>query len=273
MIPGAKKGHGSMSDIKPRYDADGYVAGVPILDADEVAWHRGQLEAAEAKVGPLHYQHKIHTALESAWQLASHPRVIETVQQILGPDVLLHNATYIIKEPATKSFVSWHQDLTYWGFSGDEQVSMWLALSPADEVSGCMRFLPGSHNWGKQNHQPTQDPDNVLLQGQTISDVDESSAVHGKLQAGEASFHHGWVMHCSTENNADDRRIGFNAQYIVPSMQQVKNEDDSAILLCGKDDYGYYREDVPASSPELDEAAFAHQRELNRRYVETAGTR
>ena len=77
--------------------------------------------------------------------------VVETldlVEKILGSNILLHNTTFIIKEADTTSHVSWHQDLTYWRFSHDDQVSVWLALSPANELSGALQMIPKSHTPG-----------------------------------------------------------------------------------------------------------------------------
>ena len=81
------------------------------------------------KIGSLHYKSKAHTILTSPLQLATDPTVLDIVESMIGPDILLYNVTYIIKEVNAPSHVSWHQDLTYWGLSHDDKVSMWLALS------------------------------------------------------------------------------------------------------------------------------------------------
>ena len=143
-------------------------------------------------------------------------------------------------------FVSWHQDLTYWGFDGTEQASAWLALSPATAESGCMQMIPGSHRQGLREQITWDDPDNVLLQSQTIEDVREEDAVLCPLAPGQASIHHGWTIHASHPNTSDDRRIGVNIQYITPKMKQVKAKSDSAMLLRGEDRYGHFEADTPA---------------------------
>ena len=74
------------------------------------------------------------------------PSVLNMVEQMIGPNILLYNVTYIMKEARAPSHVVWHQDLTYWGSSHDDQVSMWLALSPATTQSGLVRMIPGLHN-------------------------------------------------------------------------------------------------------------------------------
>ena len=234
-------------DLAQCYIRDGFIAGAPVLSAHAAAHHRQILEDTEAQVGALHYHSKVHTILRSPYELATHPTLLDLVEEILGPDILLYNVTYVIKEPATPAFVSWHQDLTYWGFDGDEQVSAWLALSVASAQSGCMRMIPGSHTRGICDQATGNDPDNVLLQSQTIENVREEDAVLCPLKPGEASLHHGWTIHASSPNTSDDRRIGLNIQYINPRMRQKKSDSDSAMLIRGKDRYGHYETDQPAT--------------------------
>lgn len=253
------------------YGRDGFLSPVRILSSEEALGHRQRLEEAESKIGPLHYKAKVHTVLRSPYELAAHPRVLDVVEDLIGPDILLHNATYIIKEPRSASHVSWHQDLTYWGFDSDDQVTMWLALSPANKESGCMRMVPGSHLNGRFEHKTGVDPSNVLLQAQTVDGVDESSAVHCQLEPGEASFHHGWTLHASMPNNSDDRRIGLNVQYLAPHVRQTKHSGDTTMLVRGVDEHRNFGSDIPPSS-DLEPEALRRFEELDRLYRETAGS-
>lgn len=253
------------------WDRDGYVSPVRLIDHDAALAHRARMDAAEAKIGPLHYRNKMHTTFTSALELATLPSALDVVEALIGPDILLYNVTYIVKEPHTASHVSWHQDLTYWGLSHDDQVSMWLALSPATELSGCMRMVPGSHKGGRVDHETTQDDSNVLLQGQTVKGVREAEAVLCPLQPGEASFHHGWTLHASMPNVSDDRRIGLNIQYIAPHVRQTKHDLDTAMLVRGQDVHRHYDYDIPAET-DFDPVALARQDELTARHRKIAGT-
>lgn len=258
-------------DLAAAYTRDGYVSGVEIVSQTEAAEHRAALEAAEAAHGPLHYKAKMHTIMRSPLALATHPRVLDAVEALIGPDILLYDVGYIIKEPRTESHVSWHQDLTFWGLDDDAQVSLWLALSPATETSGCMRMIPGSHTGGMVTHKTTDDEDNVLLQGQTVDGVTEDQAVMCPLAPGEASFHHGWVLHASMPNHSDDRRIGLNAQFIAPHVRQTKHDKDTAMLVRGQDRYGHFAADHPATD-DFEAAALPRWYELNDLHVATQGT-
>ncbi len=260
-----------LMNYSAQYNARGYLSGIDIIDADEAGKHRAQLEQAEQKIGPMHYLSKVHTILSSPAQLASHPRILDVVEQLIGPDILIYNVTYIIKEANTKSHVSWHQDLTYWGLDSDDQVSVWLALSDASESSGCMRVIPGSHRLGRQHHILGEDDDNnVLFQNQRVADVDESKAVAAELKPGQASFHHGWLLHGSSPNQSADRRIGLNIQYIAPHVRQTKVQGFTALLARGVDRHQLYGSDLAATN-DLEPAAMQRRVDLERLYHDTAG--
>jgi len=254
-----------------QYDTRGYLSGIDIIDADEASKHRAQLEHAEQKIGPMHYLTKVHTILSSPAQLAIHPRILDVVEQLIGPDILIYNVTYIIKEASTKSHVSWHQDLTYWGLDSDDQVSVWLALSDASNSSGCMRMIPGSHRLGRQHHILGEDDENnVLFQNQRVADVDESKAVTAELRPGQASFHHGRLLHSSAPNLSDDRRIGLNIQYIAPHVRQTKLPGFTALLARGADRHHHYDNDVAATC-DLDPAAMQRRKALEQLHYSIAG--
>ena len=262
---------GHRAHIVERYRQDGYLSRVRIIDAADAAHHRRRLEDAEAVYGPLHYKAKVHTILRSPLELAIHKPVLDIVEALIGPNILLWNSTYIIKEPRNPSHVSWHQDLTYWGLSGDDQVSVWLALSPANEANGCMRLVPGSHREGRRDHRIADSKTNLLFQGQTVEGVDESQAVYCPLLPGEASFHHGWTVHSSPPNRSDERRIGLNVQYLATHICQTKHDRDTAIVVRGVDAYVNFGADIPAQG-DLEPQALARHQELDRLYRETAGS-
>lgn len=256
-----------LADLAESYRRDGFVAPVRVVDAESAREHRGRLEWAEAQIGPLHYKDKVHAVLRSPWELATTPALLDAVEACIGPDILLYNASYIVKEPGAAAKVNWHQDLTYWGLSDDDaQVSAWIALAPATPESGCMRMVPGSHLTGRVEHVTPErrGDDDVLDLGQYIDDVDEAAAVHVPLEPGEASLHHGWTVHASSPNDSADRRIGLNIQYLAPHCRQVMHDDDTAILVRGRDDHRHFGVDEPAQV-DLDPAALDRQRRARAR--------
>lgn len=258
-------------NLKRDYDRLGFLFPVDVLDSKHARQHRQCLQAAEAQLGTLHYKAKMHTILRSPYQLATLPKILDVVEQLIGTDILLYNTTYIIKEANTPAHVSWHQDLTYWGLDSDQQVSVWLALSVTDEQSGCMRMLPGSHINGPLEHDISkQDKNNVLFQSQQVHGVNEQDAVYCPLKPGQASFHHGWTLHSSLPNRSHQRRIGLNIQYIAPHVRQTKLPGYSALLVRGTDRFHHYEEETPATS-DLDPTALIWREQKEQLHLRIAG--
>jgi ectoine hydroxylase-related dioxygenase (phytanoyl-CoA dioxygenase family) len=142
--------------------------------------------------------------------------------------------------------VSWHQDLNYWGLDGEQEVTAWIALTPATVETGCMRFVPGSHLKKVVPHVDSFAQDNLLSRGQEIAvDVDEASAVNVVLRAGQASFHHGHMFHASGPNRTNTRRVGAAIRFVAPSMKQVSGERLLVSHVSGKDEYGHFEHMPP----------------------------
>jgi len=232
------------------------------MSSDKAAQHRAAFEQGEAELGPLHYIDKVHTVMRSPFEIVSDPGVLDVVESMIGPNILLYNSTYIVKEPGAPSFVAWHQDLTYWGLSDpDAQVSMWFALAPATVESGCMSMIPGSHTNGRVDHVEDVSDENLLLLGQRMENVDASAALPYELAPGEASFHHGWTVHASGPNTSTGRRIGLNVQYVAPHNTQT-GVPPTATLVRGVDVYGHFETETPAHT-DYDPEAVRRWRELD----------
>ena len=247
----------STDELRDEYRRNGFVTAVQLMSSDDAFEHRRLLEDVEETVGSLHYIDKVHTALQSPFELATMPAVLDVIEALIGPDILLYNSTFIIKEPGAATKVNWHQDLTYWGLADDDaQVSMWLALAPTTSESGAMMMLPGSHLGGGIEHETDSDDGNLLLLGQQITGLDTSAHQLCDLEPGQASFHHGWTVHSSQPNVSNDRRIGLNVQYLAPHNRMDAGVPASALLVRGTDPHGHFAVDSPPTE-QLDEAALA----------------
>jgi hypothetical protein len=254
-------------DIAARFARDGYVFPVEVLSRARAAAYRRELEALERRAGgrslgnksQLNYPHVI---FGFAHEIVRHPRLLDAVEAILGPDILVWGATFFIKEPHSESYVSWHQDLRYWGLDGDAEVSAWLALGPVTEENGCMRFLPGSHQGGLLAHRDTFAADSVLTRGQEAAvEIKEEATVPVPLAPGQASFHHGRLLHASGANRSDARRVGLAINYIAPRMRQVVAKEDFAMLVRGADRHGHFHL-VPPPGEDLSQAALTWHRRI-----------
>ena len=239
------------SEQAARYHDDRVVFPIDILSPDEAADYRARLAVVEAWHDAREIAEKPYLTLTMADELTHHPRLLDAVEDVIGPDLLLWNGGFIIKEPHDGVFVHWHQDLTYWGIGpADHIVAAWLALSPVTPENGCVRAIPGSHRDGILPHVDTFDKRSLARRGQHVaSEIDKDRAVDIVLRPGQMSLHHGHLIHASSPNRSDERRIGFNLQFITPSVRQTAIDDDSAMLVRGHDRFGHF---APETRPRTD---------------------
>jgi non-haem Fe2+, alpha-ketoglutarate-dependent halogenase len=257
------------SQAVDRYRRDGYYFPVDLLTEAEAHEYRGRLEAHEMRSGgPLkgEFRHKPHLLFTWLNELVRHPRVLDTVEDVLGPNLLCWNSSFFIKEANDSGFVSWHQDATYWGLSSPDVLTVWLAFTRASEINGCMKFIPGSHKI-QVTHRDTFHKDNLLTRGQEIAvDVDEDKAVLAQLKPGEASIHHVLLFHGSAPNRSGDRRIGFAIRYVPTHVRQIAGAHDSATLVRGVDEHHHF-ELEPAPQADLSPEARALHEAITQRQL------
>lgn len=247
------------------YNSRGYHFPVDVLTPAEVAGFRRELEAYEKNSGgPISgaMRHRSHVVFTWVNEMVRHPKVLDAVEDVLGPDILCWNTSFFVKEPHDPGFVSWHQDATYWGLSTPDVMTVWIAFSPANKVSGCMKFIPGTHKTQVQ-HADTFHQDNLLTRGQEIAvDVNEADATYVELKPGQASLHHVLLFHGSAPNQSDDRRIGLAIRYIPTHVKQAVGTRDWATLVRGVDTHGNF---MPEHRPsrDLEPAALAFHKEVS----------
>jgi len=224
------------------YARNGVLHPLPALDAGEVApFRRGADELADrfegekaAIFGQAHLFHRW------AYELALHPRILDTVAKIVGDDILVHSTSLFSKRPKTADFVSWHQDGYYWNLDEPRLVSAWIALTDSAPDNGCLRVVPGSHARRMEHRSAPMRADDMLASGLEIAvDVEEREAQDIVLASGEMSLHHVLIVHGSHANNSARPRIGFAVRYVAPVVRQERDHHE-VLLARGCDQYGHY---------------------------------
>ena len=243
-----------------QFNTEGYVTPVQIMDAAEAGTLRAKLEATEAarggKLAPTE-RSKAHMLFKWLDDLIRDPRVLDPIEQLIGPNILCWNTLFWIKEAQSPSFVSWHQDTKYWGLSSEKVITAWLALSPASLDAGCMRVMPRTHIGDVLPHDDQYHQDNLLTRGQQITEgVDDAEAIYMPLQVGEMSLHNYRLAHASGPNNTDDRRIGVSMHFMPTETGQIVGNWDSAALVRGEDTFGNFTH-TPIPAADFDEEAVA----------------
>ncbi len=197
--------------LRAQFDADGFVFPLSVLTDGEVVRYRAEAEKA---LDGASTTHRLHLETEWGRALASHPAIVEAVEELADGPVRIWGTLVLRKEPWSGSYVSWHQDSAYRTIGADALFSAWIALTDSSASNGCMRAIPGSHR-RRLPHVNAADGENLLSHGQRIvGDVDASHAVDLVLRAGEMSLHHIDVVHSSAPNRSEVPRLGFVVRYV-----------------------------------------------------------
>ena len=225
-----------------QYNKDGYIAPIDVLTKEEAFIARKEIELIEKKMpneinkSGRYNAHLISPELD---KIVHNSKILNIVEKIIGPNILVCSSTLFIKEPKQKGFVSYHQDSKYIGLEPHNWVSAWVAITDSFEENGCMKMWPGSHIEIKE-HDQKFDEGNLLTRGQTVKDVPESEVKSVELKAGQVSLHHPRIVHGSGVNKSNDRRIGFVIQsYIGTNVRQTLGKNGVQIAR-GVDKFNYH---------------------------------
>ena len=198
------------------YHHQGFLAGFQIFEEDEcprlleLYWRLRKLLPSGMSTQEMDWWHATDTEL---WELCKHPKILDYVESILGPDFFLWGTQFFSKEPRDGKTTPWHQDAFYWPLSPHKAVTVWLAFSDSDEGNGAMMVVPGSHRAGKLKYRKTTQDSDVLDMVLEHGEFRESNAVPLILKAGQISLHDDNIIHGSAPNHSERLRCGLTMRY------------------------------------------------------------
>ncbi len=250
------------------YGHHGFYAPIPVLSPDQVVRFRSGLEEMLARLGGER-KRVDHCQLFFRWayDLVTHPAILDVIEDLLGPDILVQSTRVFCKPPHDPAYVSWHQDGRYSGLNACPALTAWIALSDSTIENGCLRVVPGSHKQGLYPHTETEAKDNLVNHGQEVAiDLAEAHVKDVILKAGQMSVHHVNLIHGSEPNRSDTKRIGFSVSYITP---EVQHSALPVIRVRGRDDYDHleFLKEPPSGSLEegiADHAEYLRQHRFHK---------
>lgn len=251
-----------------RFEREGIVSPVPVFGADEAKRYFTSLQILEndraGRLPPL-LNFKPYLLVPWLWDLIHDPRILDPVEDLLGPDILCWEASFFSKTPGERAHVPWHQDATYWGLSENLGVTAWLAFTPSVRDNGCMRVMPGTHR-SAVPHGKAADRTSMLPLGEEVAiAVEEKQAIDVVLAPGEMSLHDPIIIHGSAANDSPLRRVGFAIRYIPARLSQRGAERGTATLVRGRDHCTFDLEQRPEG--EFHPSARARHAILLRRWM------
>jgi non-heme Fe2+,alpha-ketoglutarate-dependent halogenase len=243
------------------YHRDGFLFPVTAMTPSEAAVYRAELESFEDRIGSLlpkadeKYRSRSYLLFDWAQRLVRHPAILDAVEDVIGPNILVYTSTWFIKEPGTDAFTAWHQDATHFGLDpNDVHVTAWIALSDATNDSGCMQFVSRSIEGGQLGHKIGL-RSSINNAGQFIpGSFEDHELADCCLMPGQFSLHNTLLVHRSGANFSTDRRIGLGISYIPTSVRHVGSARVPAHLARGEDCYGHFDLD-PAPAGDFGDAA------------------
>ena len=215
------------------YKEFGFLHSIPILSSAEVEHYRAEMDRTCAAIGGCVTRlNGLHLFFQWAWDLCTHPRLLDCLEQLIGPDILLTSTRVFYKHGRTSSYVGWHQDGITQRLEDGRAPAVWLGLTAATVENGCLRVVPRSHQFGLLHHESSPDlpplPDaeksfDNWPQDELSGRITEVPPTYDLpfdlvMRAGEMSIHHPVVLHGSNPNVSPEPRIGLSASYTIPEL-------------------------------------------------------
>lgn len=156
------------------------------------------------------------------------PELLDMVEQLIGPDVVLWGSQMFCKPPGVGKIVPWHQDGKYWPLRPLATLTLRVAIDGSTPENGCMRFIPGSHRRSELlEHDVVRRADYAL--GQELPGVDEAAARDVVLEPGQISLHDVYTVHGSAANRSARRRADYAIRYMPADTLYDRSPENPAV--------------------------------------------
>lgn len=182
-----------------------------------------------------------HDRCATIWDMAVNPRILDLVQDLIGPDIVVWGTHFFCKMPGDGKAVAWHQDATYWPLTPTRTVTAWIAIDDADLGNGAMQVIPGSHLHGALPVRPSRPEDRNVLYEQADGWERFGTPASFDWRAGQCTLHSDLLLHGSQPNESDRRRCGLTVRYAAAEVRSWAGWNDRAILCRGEDREAHWK--------------------------------
>ncbi len=226
------------------YNERGYFHPLSLLSGREVERTRAYIdhlfELLEAEGEADNYALLgYHTRCAGLYDLAVNARILDVVEDIIGPDIVCWTSQVFCKIPHDPKSVPFHQDASYWPLTPARTVSAWLAIDDSDQENACVQVIPGTHKKGLLEWSKVEG--DVVLDQEINGFESYGRPARIELRAGEFSIHADLLAHGSDPNKSDRRRCGYVLRYCPPSVKPLNPDWGRNAILCrGRDTTGYW---------------------------------
>ncbi len=227
------------------YNEKGYIAPIDVLDADQIGVIREYFDELLPKAlaaGWNNYEiTNWHKTCRGVWDIVTRSEILDYVQDLLGPTVILRHSHFFAKLPGDGKRVSWHQDASYWPISPSKVVSAWLAIDDVDSENAPLQIIPGSHRHAQLPFdESTAEENNVLNQTVQRPEQYGDEPLALELKAGQMSLHSDWILHGSDVNRSSRRRCGLALRYLSSDVRAYHGWNENSVVCRGEDPSGHW---------------------------------
>ncbi len=247
------------TEMKSRFDEDGYVTVTPLYSDQEIAILNAEIERFIRDVVPgmpiekVYYEDKAdNSSLKQIQKMFEYDDHFENLmfngperkiaETVLGEPVVPVNMQYFNKPAGIGKPTPPHQDGHYFCLTPCKAVTGWLALEAVNDENGCIHYVRGSHKATDfREHAKT----GVLGFSQGIVDFgtedDEANTVSFPGPAGTFLMHDAKTVHwagANTSNTRSRRALGFiyyaeSAKLDVAARDAYQRNLDRSLLASG----------------------------------------
>ncbi len=121
----------------------------------------------------------------------------------------------------------WHADQYYWPLETDKTITAWIPLQAVPLDMGPLEFSAGSHQIVEGRDLEIGDESETIMQ-QKLRVTDFRHVIE-PFDAGEISFHSGWVFHRAGANQTDQMRKVMTIIYMDEDMELKLPENNNQI--------------------------------------------
>ena len=147
-----------------------------------------------------------------------HPRILDIVEQLIGPGLRTNGNKLNMKSPEYGSPVEWHQDWAFYPHTNDDLLAVGVSMDEMKYENGCLLVIPGSHKGPVYSHH--QDGHFAGAVTEELPDADK--AVPIELEAGGISIHHVRTLHASAKNVSSRPRRLLLYLYCAPDAWSLQ---------------------------------------------------
>lgn len=230
------------------FERDGIAFPIPVMSAEEAQVYRAACDRLEADLDgkPRTIEvRQMHLHFPWACRLATHPRVLDAVEDLLGPNLLVWATELFAKHPRDPAVsIGWHRDQPYMGFDAPTPVTAWISLGPSTRENGCMQAILEADRREKCA---------AGVRAPKAAEAAERGAIDVVLRPGEMSLHDAYILHGSNPNLSDRKRVGFVVRFIAPEMRP-KHGRPPVLLARGRDEVGHCQIVAPPSEADAVQA-------------------